>query len=347
MSEALAAERRRRAGWILAGAGGLALLSWIVTSLDLDRLKPPSAAGLVLPDFAKSAASASTITITTKQTTYHIARTERGWALRDRGDFPVPRDRLAEFTSGLESLSYLRPMTRDPGKLDRLGLGDPAKGGEGVLVQVQNAQGALLANLLLGIEPTGLYMRAPDKAQAWAVKGDLPPLKDPAAWLDLAPLSIDRQRIARVLVEPASGPSYALARDGADARDFEFEKPYDKYLVLTPAGVDAAGAAFAALRPVDVAGAPAIAGAARARVTMRTFDGLVIVGELFEQGGVHWLKLVARSESPAAAAEAQAINAKAAPWAYALSELDDQDIAPPLSALARAPGAPQPGAPPL
>ncbi|MES1203023.1 MAG: DUF4340 domain-containing protein [Pseudomonadota bacterium] len=338
MSAPLALERRRMAMLALAAAAALTVISALVIELDAARLRPPEAAGPVLPGFAKTAGGAEAITIATKDATYRIARTQRGWALPDRGDYPVARERLARFTEGLASLSYLRPMTRDPAKFDRLGLGDPAKGGEGVLVQVQNAQGALLANLLLGITPSGLYMRQNDGAQAWALKGDMPPLKDPAQWLDLTPLTIDPMRIERVAVQPAEGPAYVVVR-AKGAADFRLEAPYDRYLVLTPDGLDAAGQAFAFLKPNDVAAAPAIAGAPSAKVSMRASDGLIIEGELFQQASRRWLKLVARGETPKAADDAQAINTRAAAWAYGLTALDYLNFAPPLSMLARSPGA--------
>lgn len=338
MSAPLSQERRRIATLALVATAGLAALSALVIELDAARMKPPQAAGAVLPGFAKAAGAAEAITIVTKDATYRIAHTQRGWALPDRGDYPVARERLAQFTEGLASLSYVRPMTRDPAKFDRLGLGDPAKGGDGVLVQVQNAQGALLANLLLGITPSGLYMRQNDRAQTWALKGDLPPLKDPAQWLDLTPLTIDPARIERVSVQPPEGPAYVLVR-AEGAGEFKLEAPFDRHLVLTPDGLNAAGQAFAFLKPNDVAAAPAITGTPNARIAMRTSDGLVIEGELYQQPPHRWLKLVARGETPNAQADAQAINTRAAAWAYGLTALDYLNFAPPLSMLARAPGA--------
>lgn len=337
MSAPLAQERRRIATLALGAAALLAVISAAVIELDAARLKPPEATGPVLPDFARQAVAAEAITIATRDATYRIVRTPRGWTLPDRGDYPVARERLARFTEGLASLAYVRPMTRDPAKLDRLGLGDPAKGGEGVSVQVQNAQGALLANLLLGVTPSGVYMRRRDDNQTWALKGELPPLKDPSQWLDLTPLSIDPARIARVVVQPAQGPAYALSRSPGRA-DFRLESPFDGYLLLTPDGLNAAGQAFAFLKPNDVAAAPAISGAPSARVAMHTSDGLVIEGELFQQPPRHWLKLVARAEAPQADADAKAINARAAAWAYGLTALDYLNFAPPLSLLARTPG---------
>jgi hypothetical protein len=334
----LGVDRRRRALLALLGAGLLAIAAYAVNAFDLDRLKAPAASGPVLPAFAKLAGSASAITIQTKDAAYHIVRSDRGWTLRDRGDYPVQREKLGQFTSGLATLAYLRPMTRDPNKLDRLGLGDPAKGGEGVLVQVQNDQGALIANLVLGLTPTGLYMRAPDKTQAWAVKGDLPPLKDPAQWLDLAPLSIAEERIVDVLIEPPAGGSYRLIR-ASGRGPFRLQSPYDRAPLRDPAMLEAVGEGFARLKPIDVVDAPAIDTQPSARVTMRTTDGLTIAGELIDRGGRKWLKLIAQGEG-AAAAEAQQINARAAAWAYGLSALDYEQIAPPLSVLTK-PEAPQ------
>jgi hypothetical protein len=339
MSAHLAEARYRRVRWAIIIAAAVTFLAWLDVTLDARRLAPPTAAGPVLPGFAQSVGEATLIVIQTKDATYRIARTDRGWALRDKGDYPVRRERLAQFTQGLEKLTYVRPMTRDPGKLDRLALGDPAKGGDGVLVQVQNAKGAFLANLVIGFEPRGLYVRDPGNAQSWAVKGDLPALQDPAAWLDLAPLKIDPARIASVDIAPPAGGAYSLARDQG-ARDFHVLKPFDRYLVISPEGVNAAGDSIAALSPINVAAAPAIGGEIAARLTLRTFDGLVIDGELYNDRGGHWLKLVAHGENPKAQEEAQAINARAAPWAYGLSDADYAAFAPPLWFIVRSPNAP-------
>ncbi len=343
MSASLALERRGRAAWFVAFAVIAALAAWVLLAMEAEKRKPPVAAGPVLPNFAASVGEASLIVVTTKDATYRIARTAQGWALRDRGDYPVRRERLAQFTDGMAGLRYLRPMTRDPEKFERLGVADPSKGGSGVLVQVQNAEGALIANLILGILPRGLYARDPAKDQTWAVAGELPPLRDPAAWLEIAPLSLDKTRIAKVDLYPPSGPPYSIARENPQTGEFQLEAPYDRWLLTGASALAAAGASFAALQPLDVAPAPAIGGAPRARHIARTFDGLRLEGELYVDRGQRWLKLVARAEDPqnaAAVAEASAINARAAAWAYGLSELAYTDFAPPVETVARSPDPP-------
>jgi hypothetical protein len=84
---------------------------------------------------------------------------------------------------------------------------------------------------------------------------------------------------------------------------------------------------------VDVRTAPAIQGAASARVRALTFDGIAIDAEITQSDGRPWLKLVARSSTPEQEPAALELNNRGAAWAYALSDLDAQSLAPPLTSL--------------
>ena len=338
MSTELAVGRARRAGWIVGLAAALTLIATVTIAIQSRGRDAEAVAGPVLPGFSDRLRAASRIVVTSKSARYEIQRTEKGWVLKDRGNFPVRREVLAQFTDGLRSLAYERQMTRDPERLERLGLGDPTKGGSGVLVQVEDGQGARLADLIIGEEPGGeLFLRKAGENQSWRVRGKMPSLRDPAQWLDLAPLDIDRARIATVNIEPRTGSAYAIGRASAEA-GFALAPPNAGLPPLTPNAVPEAATKLSALQPLDVRPAAAVAGPAGARVHLHTFDGLLIEAELFaETGGKFWLKLVARAEKPEKAAEAAQINARVAPWAYGLTEADYSDIAPPLSALARAP----------
>jgi hypothetical protein len=64
-----------------------------------------------------------------------------------------------------------------------------------------------------------------------------------------------------------------------------------------------------------------------------TFDGVAVEAELIESDGRTWVKLVARAEAPEQEASALEINNRAAAWAFALSDLDADVLAPPLSSL--------------
>ncbi len=341
MTTELAQGRGRRATWIAGLAVVLTIVATITVAIQARGRDAGAVAGPVLPGFSERLKDAAKITVASKDARYEIQRTQKGWALKDRGNFPVRREVLAQFTEGLRSLAYVRQMTRDPERHERLGLGDPLKGGSGVLVQVEDSQGARLADLIIGEEPGGaLFLRKPEENQTWQVRGKMPGLRDAAQWLDLAPLDLNRARIAGALVEPATGPAYGIERASAEA-SFTLAAPNAALPVISNNGVPETASKLARLQPLDVRPAAAIAGPAKARIHVRTFDGLLLEAELFDEvSGKFWIKLVARAETPAKEAEAAEINARVAPWAYGLTEADYQDIAPPLDQLARAPPPP-------
>jgi Domain of unknown function (DUF4340) len=327
MSTELAERRKGRALQLVLLAAGLAATTFVTLAIDARSSRPDTAAGPVVAGLSERISGAQRIIVTSADATYRIEKTSRGWAMRDRGDYPVLAGRLAQLTEGLEGLQLIRRMTSDAAKHERLGVGDPREGGRGVLVQIEDGRGAFLVNLILGVETDGLYVRRPDQDQTWAARGELPPLRDIASWLDLQPVEIAPEAIARVEITPSVGPPYTLAR----AADDEFEIVSPAVQVLAASSVTATGERIAGLSPIDVQPAPAIQGAARARVRVITVDGIAIEGELIDSDGKTWLKLVARTENPERQAAALAINDRAAGWAYALSPLDASVLVPPLS----------------
>jgi hypothetical protein len=341
MTTELAQGRARRATLIGAIAAALVVVAAATVAIGMRSRDANQVAGPVLPGFAEKAAAAERIVVLSKDARYEIQRTEKAWVLKDRGNYPVRREVLAQFTDGLKSLAYVRPMTTDPARHERLGLGDPAEGGSGVAVQVEDARGARLADLIIGEQPGGaIFLRKPGEDRTWQVRGRMPPLRDPARWLDLAPLEMDVARITSADVQPAAGPAYTVRRDDGQGA-FTLAPPNDATPVISPGGVADAAMKLARLQPVDVRTAATVTSAPRARVRTRTFDGLALESELFEESdGRRWLKLIARAENAEKEDEARGINARVGPWAYALSEADFAALAPPLSALARAPEPP-------
>jgi len=343
MTTELAEGRARRAGWIVGLAAAMVAVAAATVAIQARSRDADAVAGPVVPGFAERARDASRIIVTTRDARYEIQRNVRDeWVLKDRGNYPVRRAALAQFTEGLRSLAYVRPMTRDPEQHERIGLGDPTKGGSGVLVQVEDSQGARIVDLIVGEQPGGaIFVRKPDDAQTWQARGKLPSLRDSSDWLDLAPLDLDKARIARVDVQPREGPAYAVERPNTDTA-FALAAPFADRPTVSPTAVPDVAIRLAELQPKDVRPAAAVAGPPKARALLRTFDGLLIDAELFaETDGKFWVKLVARAEKPEKAGEATTLNERVAPWAYGLSEGDYQDVAPLLSALAPAPEPPK------
>jgi hypothetical protein len=330
MNSGLAERRRAQSLTLALIAGALVATAAVTLAIESRGLTSGSAAsGPVVPGLEDTISGAQRIIVTSADASYRIERTQQGWAMRDRDDYPVLSSRLAQLTEGLENLRYERRMTSDASKHERLGVTDPREGGRGILVQVEDGRGALLVNLILGVETSGTYVRRPDDEQTWAVQGDLPPLRDAAAWMDLQPLSIPADRLARVEVMPAEGRAYILARDSAE-QPWRIASP--ALAALAQSTVTATAERLTQLSPVDVRTAPAIQGAPRARVRATTFDGVTIDAELIPSDNRLWVKLVARA-APEQEAAALEINNRSAAWAYALSEMEAEALAPPLNRL--------------
>jgi hypothetical protein len=330
MTSGLAERRRAQSLTLFLIAGALVLIAAATLAIETRGLSPNNASGPVLPGLEETIGGAQRISITSADATYRIERTQQGWAMRDRDDYPVLSSRLAQLTEGLEELRYVRRMTNDASKHERLGVTDPREDGRGILVQIEDGRGALLVNLILGVETNGLYVRRPDEAQTWAAEGELPPLRDVAGWMDLQPLGVTANRLARVEVMPAEGRAYILARDAAD-QPWRIAAP--ALASLAQSTVTSTAERLTQLAPVDVRTAPAIQGAPSARVRAITFDGIIIDAELIASDNRVWVKLVARAGAPEQEPAALEINNRSAAWAYALSDIEAESVAPPLSRL--------------
>ena len=345
MTAQLARERRGGAAWSLALAAALAIAAWLVVGWDAAKLRPPPAIGLVAPDYAQRTQAAQVIIVVTREGSYRIAKTPKGWSMADRGAYPIKVDRMRDFSEALAKLSATRPLTRDPKKHARLGVDDPTKGGAGVRLQVQDAQGALLANLVVSSFADRQYLRRNADPQVWAGSAQLPNLRQASAWLDLTPFAIARERIARVDVAPPSGPAYALVRPDPNVAAFQIGRPLAGKTLAGGARVNDVAAALGALNPIEVAPAPTITGAPSAKTVLSTTEGLVIDAELFVRGPLYWVKLGARATTPAAEPLAQTLNARVGPWAYGLTETDYTAVAPPIAEAVNLAVAPALGAP--
>lgn len=334
MSMELAERRKKTTLTLFVIAAALIAIAAITVAIEQRSLSGDSASGPVAPGLEETIGRAQRIIVTSNEASYRIERTQRGWAMRDRGDYPVLSSRLAQLTDGLKTLRYTRRMTSDASKHERLGVTDPREGGQGILIQIEDSRGALLVNLIIGAQPSGIYVRRPDEAQTFAAEGDLPPLRDVASWLDLRPIEIGAERLARVEIVPARGRAYVLARDSAEA-PWRIAAP--ALATLAQSSVTAAAEKITELSPVDVQPAPAVQGAPTARVRATTFDGLLLDAEIIPSDARPWLKLVARplAEAPTPEQEEAALelNNRVAAWAYALTEVEAEAFAPPLVSL--------------
>ncbi|MFC7292208.1 DUF4340 domain-containing protein [Hirschia litorea] len=321
------AKKRSRLLW---GCSALAVLSFataFISGMDKHTRKQAGLVGkVVLPEFEADVTAADDISVTTKEGTYHLTRDGRDWFLSERGRYPIQLTAIANLSEALASMTFTRQMTVDPKKFDRLGLGDPLEGGTGALMQVKDADGNTLVNMVVGFKNGSAYIRKPDEMQTWAVDASIfPPLQTPARWLDLDILEIGAEDIARVQVEFKDGrSSYGLKVRGDAPGQFELTEPYEDALLIASFAPNPPALALSRLVPLDVAPRSEIKGRLRAIHRTITHQGWVIEVELIEDKGKYWAVFsqgleVEREEI---SDQIDELEDKVAGWAFEISNMD-------------------------
>jgi hypothetical protein len=321
-------------GGIAAASMALGVLAWMPSGETLQRAEVGRP---VLPAFASKTDLISLIMVTTKEEAYHLVRNDDGWVLAEKGSYPVTDAKVQELTEALSHIAFGQPMTRDERKFDRIGLGDPTQDGTGALLDVGDGKGNSFAQLLVGQRDGRSYVRRPDDLQAWEVQGALiPPLQRATAWLDLDVVRLAPNEIAGADVRPGQGPAYRLeaAADGG----FVLAPPHDRRQVIAALAPVIAAEALTRFSPVDVAPAAEIAvGAPVGSHVTQLNSGVAVVVQAWRARERGWVTISAATVEGAnaeASARAAEINAKAAAWAYGLTELDWSVFTTPLDAIA-------------
>lgn len=344
MSETVRDRRKRQAGWAVLAAALSVAVAFVTLAIARNANNPAATVGPAAADFVSRGEATQKITITSADATFTLVRNPNGtWVMPERGNYPVAPAKLSSFARAMADLQLTAQLTADPRKHTRLQVGDPREGGNGVLVQAEDPQGARLIDLIVGAGAAGFAVRRPSDPQVWATNArpaEFPLLARPADWLDLVLLpSLSRDHpLARVTITPpGGGPAFLIERLAADSDGYTLAPPFTQRPLSSPSVLSRTAQALGTVTPIDIAQAPAIPGPPVGRVQAVSFDGLIFDVELFTVDGRQWVKLVARAERPEAQAQADAITQRVAPWAYALSPPDAALLAPTLELISPPP----------
>jgi len=333
-------EKRRRTTVYALGAiaGLLALANFAGRPSDPDYLLTERDGQTVFPRLARRADTATSIRITVPDQIYTMVRdddTDGRWLLVESGGFPVRQDRLAELTRGLTSLQWGLTRTRDPEKLDRIGLGDPENGGNGAQIEILDGNETALVSLVTGRKGDRLYARFPDEAKSFRVLGDLPPLYRRQAWLDLDIIDMQPDAIGAVRITDRRGRGVYLTRPpGSSERAFRPAPPYEDDTLVSRIAAAAPALALSRFDPIDVRPVELLQSRPVGRHVTTTHDGLEIATAAYEEDDGYYVTIRA-IEAGEGAARARTINSRARGWAFKLDEVDWQDFTPSVRSILR------------
>ena len=334
MSQSHRQNRRQNVSILIGLAIGLWLLFGLTSLTHGPTGNTHSRMGAaVLEGFSQTRADAQRMKFTLADESYTLARTASGWTLEETGGYPIRPDRLAELAGGLETLSFDEKRTDDPYKHDRIGLGNPAQGGNGALIEVFGEESELMHSLIIGRKNDTIYVRDPEQAQTYRAEGSLPPFYNRRAWLDLDIIQIDPSAIRSVRIADAANRSLYLRRDeGNGARSFRPAPPNQNDRLISRLAASSTALAVTRLTPVDVKPASDLTTQPIARHISETFDGLEIDLRAYREPYGLWVTLRA-VEAGEGARRAAAINQKAEGWAFRISDYDFQDFTPDVTSI--------------
>ncbi|GAA0539866.1 hypothetical protein FHS83_003767 [Rhizomicrobium palustre] len=330
----------------LALLGGMAVVLGLWAFLALHhraaQMAPKYDEATFLPGLAHalSAGEVTRIHIKSQKADFVVAFVPvKGWVLPGSGNYPASFEVVKETLVALAALETIEPKTDDPALYSFVGLDTPPKG-DGVSIVLRNDKGKLLASLILGKsemrgEDYTLFVRRAGEKQSWLVKSPAPIKTAPADWMDKAVVSLSRERVASVAVEPASGPAYSLTRDNAQAENFAVT-PLPKGRELTYAGAgDSAATVLADFAFDDIKPAASFDFSSAAHMTLKSFDGLLVSLDIVTSGNDHWVRVSANGMPGAMGAikEAYAINARTTGWAFKIPSFKASLYATPLETL--------------
>jgi hypothetical protein len=333
---------KQRARHILI-VGGLALTALVlavtVSLLDARRGWQPVMEGAVFTAWTDQASTVAEIEVTHGEDRFTVVRTGNAWVMPSRDNYPVRADIIAGLDGLLAGLTYSGVRTADPAKYPALGLAEPGDTGGGARLVVRDVDGAVLVEMLAGETRGGtLYFRLPGEPRSFAAdlaEGTSAAVLTQSAdqWLDLGFLELGRTSIARVRIQPETGPAYTLERPARSARNFALRQPAGWTPITAGAGNGPAGT-LGRIRFRDVRQTERLTGAIVGSHTAETFEGLEVTLDIIAQGETRWARIRTRALTDDAAEAAARLAEQSEGWAYLLSDLALDRLLRPLREIA-------------
>jgi hypothetical protein len=239
------------------------------------------------------------VIITSPEGNFTLTRTADRWVAADRHGYPVAADKLRQLIVQLADMRLIEAKTSRPERYARLEVEDVADGASSRLIRLEDADGTVLAEAIVGkqrqrltgAEPSGTYLRRPGEAQSWLASGGIDLDEQVQDWLEEEIVALDGERVRRMEISPPSGDGYAVVRESPNAQLrldglAEGEKPKQD------ANLNQLLGALAAVRLEDVRPVGEIDWPDEQHtVRAVTFDGVELTLQLATLDDQHWLRV--------------------------------------------------------
>ncbi len=273
------------------------------------------------------------IAVQDKDKTLTIKRYDESWVVTDRSDYLASAESVRDVLIGLSELRLKEGKTEKKDLYTKLAVEDVTeKDAQSRLLTVKDKSGSILASLIVGRETgqiagasdVGRYIRKPGEQRSWLAEGRL---QVPAAvkdWVTPQFIDVSNKRIDTVNVVHPDGQRMDVKRKSKDGTKFVIQNlPTDRKIEYQ-SDINNMGDGLDKLELEDVRAAGKIEFPEDKiiKTAIRTFDGLVVNVESFEEKGSKFWGRFSATTAPDASdnvkKEAARINETTKKWVYEL-----------------------------
>lgn len=322
----------------VAAAASVALAVSAISSRDLP-LTATASPGPLVDGLSGRLNDVRTVRITTGGDVLTLNGSDGGWSLAERGGYPVAADKVRALALAVANLELLEPRTAAPERLDRLELGDPAaEGAVSKRVELMDAAGAAMADIVVGKASLGLYgggrdgvyVRRMGENQSWLAAGAIDLPGEAIDLLAREVVDVPLAEVAEVTLDLDAAAPVTLSRATPEVEIFEVGAVVPEGRAVDDDKVERVASALSSLTMQDVRPATETPGNGSIRRSrFETFDGLAVEVAVATAGegedAERWATFKASAEAAtgdgaqATRDRAAALNAKLEGWSYKLS----------------------------
>lgn len=277
------------------------------------------------------------ITIETKNGSITLTRTSpETWVAPDRYEYPAAVDKINKLVRQLNDMRLIEAKTSSQDRYARLEVEDLGDEAKSRLIRLEDDQGNVLAEALIGkrlfrltgTEPSGTYLRRLGEEQSWLASGGFDLEPEIETWLDQLIVEIPGDQVARMEITLIEGDGYVVSREMLES-DLAVESLAEGETLkddadLTQLASSMTSVSFASVKPraeIEWPDAHHVA-------NMTTFDGLDLTVGLALIDDEPWATFVAKNAILPAAEivpdavkqQVESINNKTQGWVYQINQ---------------------------
>jgi Domain of unknown function (DUF4340) len=287
-----------------------------------------------------------------------LVRTESGWAVKQRDDYPADLKKVNALLISLADAKVVEAKTSTPANYPLLGVQDVANAdATGVQLELTGAEPPF-KTLIGKTEATanGTYVRVADQAQSWLISQQLTVPTESNEWLQRDLLDIDASRVQAVHVQISGGATYSALKEKRGDANFDVIPIPKKRELNSVQAANSLGQALVGLQLDDVRPIDSLSAKSSAQASFHTFDGTIIDIVGYTIDDKHWLTVKARFDDALAQrfhvstaatqpdtslqsalasgrALAESLNKRTAAWAFAVEGYKYDAIFKPIDQL--------------